>query len=68
MTTEYKTMTESKAIASFEEDLNECYGRIEICGIEFSPADVLKALDPTAYHCAFLDFLDAECIQIEGEG
>lgn len=67
MTTEYKTMTKSKAIASFEEDLNECYARIEICGIEFSPADVLKALDPTAYRCALLDFLDDGCIKIEGE-
>lgn len=32
--------------------LNECYPEVEICGITFSPADILAECDPVAYRCA----------------
>lgn len=35
--------------------LNECYSTITICGMEFSPADILAELDPVAYQCAVND-------------
>lgn len=67
MNTEYTTMTEWEALDRFEEDLNDCYGDIDVCGMKYEPARVLKLVDPTAYRYAFLDFIDAECIQIEDE-
>ena len=38
-----------------DEFLNEAYETVTIGGIEFSPADILYELDPTAYRCMVAD-------------
>ena len=39
----------------FEDQLNEIYGEVEICGMKFDSGYVLKELDPTAFRCALSD-------------
>jgi hypothetical protein len=42
------------------EMLDDVYGTVSICGLEYCASDALKATDPTAFRCGFLDWLDAE--------
>lgn len=38
------------------ETLNDIYGDIQVCGLEYPAADVLRAVDPIAYDCGFADY------------
>ena len=46
-----KEMTEEE----YEEQLNEIYGEVEICGMTFDSGRVLKELDPIAFNCGMSD-------------
>jgi hypothetical protein len=39
----------------YEEMLNELYGTVSICGMEFDSGRVLRELDPTAFRCGMAD-------------
>ena len=39
----------------YEEKLNEIYGTVQICGMEFNSARALKELDPIAFWCGQAD-------------
>lgn len=45
--------------------LNDCYESVEIAGITFDPADILKQLDPIAYRCGLRDYLDSRFTDIK---
>ena len=38
--------------------LDDLYGDIKICGVSFSPSDILKEFDPVAYNEEFNAFLN----------
>lgn len=40
--------------------LNENYGEVEIAGMVFDAGYVLAELDPTAFRCTVLDYMDGE--------
>lgn len=40
--------------------LNETYGEVEIAGMVFDAGHVLAELDPTAFRCTVLDYMDGE--------
>ena len=42
----------------YDELLNDCYGEIKLGNLVFSPAEIIKRLDPIAYHLGLLDFED----------
>jgi hypothetical protein len=42
----------------YDELLNDCYGEIKLGNLVFSPAEIIKRLDPIAYHQGLLDFED----------
>ena len=42
--------------SEFDEFLDEVEYSVVIYGVEFSPSDILKLLDPVAYRCAKNDF------------
>jgi hypothetical protein len=42
----------------YDELLNDCYGEINLGNLVFSPAEIIKRLDPIAYHQGLLDFED----------
>ena len=39
----------------YEEKLNNIYGPVHICGLEFKSGWVLKKLDPIAFQCGLAD-------------
>ena len=42
----------------YDDLLNDCYGEIKLGNLVFSPAEIIKRLDPIAYHQGLLDFED----------
>jgi len=42
----------------FEEMLNDCYGTVSVAGMEYGTARALKEIDPVAYRCWLLDYID----------
>ena len=52
--------TWEEAMQAFGTWLADSHGEIEILGMSYSPARVLAEIDPTAYRCALLDFIDSE--------
>jgi hypothetical protein len=40
----------------YDDLLNECYGEIKLGDLVFSPAEIIKTLDPIAYRCGVADF------------
>lgn len=42
----------------FEDDLDEGYGDVRVCGYTYTAGRVLRAVDPTAFRCAYNDELD----------
>jgi len=42
----------------FEEMLDEVYGTVSVAGMEYDTARALKELDPIAYRCSLLDYID----------
>lgn len=39
----------------YEEQLNEIYGTVSICGIEYNAGHALKLIDETAFRCGLAD-------------
>lgn len=54
----------------YREVLNEVYGTVNICGLEYDAAEALEAIDPIAYRCDMADFdcgACKDCIEEEEE-
>lgn len=53
----------------YDEALNE-FNEVKIGSLTYAPATVLRKVDPTAYRCGFVDWLDGErerIVEIEGD-
>ena len=42
----------------YDDLLNECFGEIKLGNLTFSPAEIIKNLDPIAYDQGLMDFED----------
>ena len=42
----------------YDEMLDDCYGTVTIAGIDYTTPYALKEIDPTAYRCGKIDWLD----------
>lgn len=56
----------------FEDMLNDCYEMVSICGYDYDQGRALRQLDPIAFRCGLLDYIDNQCsdddlIEIDGE-
>jgi hypothetical protein len=51
----------------YDDLLNDCYGDVVLGNLTFSPAEIIKRLDPVAYHQGLLDFEDVMNENIEME-
>ena len=51
--------TWKEAMEAFASWLNEVEGDVEIIGLVYSRARALALIDPTAYRCALLDFINS---------
>ena len=47
-------------IALYEDMLNEAYGDVNICGLNYNAAYALETIDKTAYNEGFNNFIDGE--------
>ena len=56
---------EHEAEERYREFINEVEPPIFLCGLEYSPAQVLAAVDETAFRCGLLDWLDSEGLTID---
>jgi hypothetical protein len=61
----YALIGEDDAIERFEDMLNECFPLVQFWSLSYSPSEVLKRVDPTAYRCEFLNWLDCEELTID---
>ncbi|QDH85404.1 hypothetical protein [Proteus phage vB_PmiP_RS1pmA] len=57
--------TMSELLESYRELLDECYSEITIAGCTFEPSRVLEELDPVAFRQGYLDYADAEGIDVD---
>lgn len=44
----------------YDEMLDECNEIVTVCGMTYSPSEVLKNVDPIAYRCGMADWADGE--------
>ena len=44
----------------FDSMLDELYGTVEVAGLTFDVVTMIKELDPIAYLCSYVDWLDAQ--------
>ena len=49
----------------FEDVIDGVYDSVVVCGIEFTPGQILRRLDPIAFREAYLDYLDGEEIDLD---
>ena len=40
--------------------LDDIYPVVQICGLTFSPSQIVRELDPTAFRCGMNDYLDGD--------
>lgn len=62
---EGELFTESELEDSFADGLDDCWGPVSVCGYEYEAGRTLREIDPVAFRCGFLDWLDAQ--QSDGE-
>lgn len=49
-----------KLLEQFDDFLDEVYGEIEICGLQYSASNAFKSVDPIAYRCNYNDWVDSQ--------
>lgn len=45
--------------SEYNDMLDECYGDISICGIDYTASSALKSVDPIAYRVGFSDYVSS---------
>jgi len=55
-----KYVPEHEAHDRYDEMLDECCELVRIGSLTYDPSHVLKNVDPIAYRCGFVDWLDSE--------
>ena len=61
----YTIISEDEAIERFNDMLDECFPLVQFGSLSYQPSEVLKRVDPTAYRCEFLNWLDCEELTID---
>lgn len=64
----FEVISEAEAVERYE-DILDCDGPVSIGSLSYAASHVLRRVDPTAYECGFLDFVDSlseDGIYVEG--
>jgi hypothetical protein len=64
----FEVISETEAVERYE-DVLDCDGPVYIGSLSYAASHVLRRVDPTAYECGFLDFVDSltyDDIYVEG--
>lgn len=60
------SLTESALEQQYQELLNEP-GLVDVGGLTFEPARVIEELDPTAYRCGLIEYIDSlKVMEVQG--
>ena len=59
----YETISET--VEAYDAMLNETHEWPTVAGVNFAPSDILREVDPVAYKGGWLDWCDAEGIDID---
>lgn len=51
--------TISESVAAYDDMINEVDGPVVIAGLYYDSAQALNAVDPIAYKCGWIDYMDA---------
>jgi len=62
--TGHNTFNDDEIEREFEQYLDDHYGDIDICGLEYSAIHVLKQIDETAFRTGLNDWCDSEFVEI----
>lgn len=60
--------TERELYTFYDEMLDECYGMVSVAGVKYDTSTLLKDTDSVRYRCGFLEYLDAEGYNENGDG
>ncbi len=53
--------------SGYDDELDEIYGEVEICGYTYSSSYALKEVDPTAYRCGLADWRSEKLDELQEE-
>ena len=53
-----KYHSEQDMVDQFDGMLDDCYGTVSVAGMEYDTARALKEIDPIAFRCSLLDYID----------
>ena len=53
-------VTEEQCLEMFRDSLNDAFGTVSVCGYDYASAYLLEEIDPTAFRCGLLDWLDSQ--------
>lgn len=51
--------TISESVAAYDEFIREVSGDVDLLGVNYDPATILNAIDPIAYKCGWIDYMDS---------
>lgn len=54
-----KQIPEVNTNESYDDMLDDCHEMVKICGYEYYPSDAFEKVDPIAYRCGYLDYIDS---------
>lgn len=55
-----ESIPEHELYQKYDEMLDECWDSVTIGGYEYTTSHAQKLVDPTAYRCGFVDWLDSQ--------
>lgn len=58
-------ISENEAESAFDDMLDDCYEVVNVAGMTFTVATILKNTDPIAYREMYLNWLDSEFVSAE---
>lgn len=59
----YETISET--VDAYNNMLDECFGAVNIAGLDYDTSRALNELDPIAYKCGWIDWCDSEGIDTD---
>lgn len=51
--------TISESVDAYDAFIREVSGDVDILGVNYDPATILNAIDPIAYKCGWIDYMDS---------
>jgi len=60
-----ESFTNSEVKELYKEMINETNNEVNICGMTYSPSDVLESVDPIAFRCGLSDYVSEYFVEVD---